>query len=180
MKKLLILSAIFIATNVFAETNVSDDYYQHMQQRMQGYGMPGMHGYGMRGMPNFMRMMDIDNDGKISIGEMASHHDMMFTRFDRNYDGTITQDETRGRMFTRVKSEADFNNDNKITKEEFISYSNSQFKEMDTDNDGYLMEDENKNYARASRFKKMDVNNDGSISRKEFLNYKYRTPQKRR
>ena len=53
MKKLLILSAIFIATNVFAETNVSDDYYQYMQQRMQGYGTPGMHRYGTPGMQRY-------------------------------------------------------------------------------------------------------------------------------
>ena len=53
MKKLLILISVFIATNVFAETNVSDDYYQYMQQRMQGYGMPGMQGYGMPGMQGY-------------------------------------------------------------------------------------------------------------------------------
>lgn len=64
------------------------------------------------------KMVDANEDGKLSKEEMLNFHENKFTKMDSDGDGFITQDEMKSQMKMNRFMRMDTNNDGVITPDE--------------------------------------------------------------
>jgi Ca2+-binding EF-hand superfamily protein len=114
------------------------------QAKAQSSAGAAMNGEG-HGRGGFLRRMDANGDGKISLAEMQQGQAAMFARVDTNGDGKIDGAELDAlpneRMAERLEK-ADLNKDGTITRVEYdqatARSSAERFKRMDKNGDGVV------------------------------------------
>jgi hypothetical protein len=57
--------------------------------------------------PDLLAGLDTDHDGTVSLDEAKKAAEVMFGKLDRDYDGTLTGRELRGRLSAREFAAAD-------------------------------------------------------------------------
>lgn len=162
---------------------ITREQFQEMSRRMmaQGGNPPGQPprdgGDGRRMLPTFIRLLDADNDGRLSKAELAKATDK-FAELDENGDGQLDPRElmgfppggmamapggnpemrrpgsdrpaTGGNPVGPFFAQMDRNGDGKISKDEAPERMKEIFGRLDTDNDGFLSTEEMR--AAAERF----------------------------
>jgi Ca2+-binding EF-hand superfamily protein len=83
-----------------------------------------------------LRALDPDRDGTVSLAEAKAAASRLFTRLDRDHDGTLDRRELRGRMVSKEFAAADHDNDGTLDKAEYLAAVEKAFKAADRDNDG--------------------------------------------
>ncbi|MCF6292439.1 MAG: hypothetical protein L3J04_03485 [Robiginitomaculum sp.] len=125
-----------------------------------------------------MQKLDANNDGKITIGEVAILRAKRFDDADRNSDGFISHREKKLLRFTRKhdrrerkaarrldrQTKLDSNGDGDVSLLEFTSQASPLLTRLDSNKDGSISSSEILE-ARKQRFARLDVNNDGVLSR---------------
>jgi Ca2+-binding EF-hand superfamily protein len=84
-----------------------------------------------------LQALDPDRDGTVSLAE-AKAATRLFTRLDRDHDGTLDRRELRGRMVSKEFGAADGDHDGTLDKAEYLAAVEKAFKAADRDNDGTL------------------------------------------
>jgi Ca2+-binding EF-hand superfamily protein len=102
------------------------------------------------------KMMDTNNDGKISAEEHAAGAKMMFDKMDADHDGKVTAAEM----------DAFHDKMGKKSDKKMGMSSADKIKMIDTDNDGVLTAGEHAAGAKMM-FDKMDTDHDGSLTKAE-------------
>jgi Ca2+-binding EF-hand superfamily protein len=111
-------------------------------------------GGGPRTGESLMKLLDADNDGKVSQSEFAKIVSL-FEVLDQNHDGSLSAEELNG--FFRAVNEAQ-------TRATGGVNTAGAFEKMDKNKDGKLTPDE----ADERMFKALDLNKDGVVTRDEF------------
>ncbi len=89
----------------FTSMDANRDGFVSIDEFGAGRPVSGEKGEALPGPPPEMifRRMDANGDRKISRLEWTAHHRERFSRMDRNGDGAVTDEETRGMPFPGVK-----------------------------------------------------------------------------
>jgi Ca2+-binding EF-hand superfamily protein len=87
---------------------------------------------------NPVRMYDTDNDGTLDLAEVKKPASALFTRLDRDHDGTVDRRELAGRLSARELAAADPDNDGTLTEDEYLAVVEQRFNAADPDKDGTL------------------------------------------
>ncbi|MBL1430506.1 MAG: hypothetical protein COA60_003145 [Robiginitomaculum sp.] len=125
-----------------------------------------------------MQKLDANNDGKITISEVAILRAKKFDDADRNSDGFISPREKKLLKFKRKndrrekraarridrQAKLDSNGDGEVSLLEFTSQASPLLTRLDSNKDGSISSSEILE-ARKQRFARLDVNNDGVLSR---------------
>jgi Ca2+-binding EF-hand superfamily protein len=114
-----------------------------------------------------MKMMDTDNDGKITRDEHNSGARKMFEMMDSNKDGKVTateMDAAREQMMGKKSDRAGDKMADKTGKA--MMSSQDKIKMIDTNNDGAISAEEHTQGAR-TMFDRMDTDRDGSLTATE-------------
>lgn len=110
----------------------------------------------------FIKQLDTDGDGKVSLDEALKPQDARMAQVDSNGDGAITPEEASAAFKAQVPPEMlkamqergmpdpgetfvknlDKNGDGKVDKEEFQQPTIGSFKRMDADSDGFAIREE--------------------------------------
>jgi Ca2+-binding EF-hand superfamily protein len=83
-----------------------------------------------------LQALDPDRDGTVSLAEAKAAASRLFTRLDRDHDGTLDRRELRGRMVSKEFGAADGDHDGTLDKAEYLAAVQKAFKAADGDNDG--------------------------------------------
>ncbi|MBL4616806.1 MAG: hypothetical protein JKY46_03845 [Robiginitomaculum sp.] len=125
-----------------------------------------------------MDKFDVNDDGKVSMSEVAILQAKRFDDADRNSDGFISHSEKkllrlkrknthRERLATRRldrQSSIDSNGDGEISLSEFTAQPSPLFTRLDSNKDGSISSSEVLE-ARKKKFLQLDMNNDGVLNR---------------
>jgi hypothetical protein len=113
-----------------------------------GAGMPRHDREHARG-DRFVRFLDVNKDGKVSLDEIVGEEGRVFGAADVNGDGKLTPEEfqRRGELFMRLRVTTlfdllDTNGDAQLTKEEIAAPTSRWFKRYDKNADGFIAADE--------------------------------------
>jgi Ca2+-binding EF-hand superfamily protein len=87
---------------------------------------------------NPVRMYDTDNDGTLDLAEVKKPASALFTRLDRDHDGTVDRRELAGRLSARELAAADPDNDGTLTEYEYLAVVEQRFNAANPDKDGTL------------------------------------------
>jgi Ca2+-binding EF-hand superfamily protein len=87
---------------------------------------------------NPVRMYDTDNDGTLDLAEVKKPASALFTRLDRDHDGTVDRRELAGRLSARELAAADPDHDGTLTEEEYLAVVEQRFNAANPDKDGTL------------------------------------------
>jgi EF hand len=125
MKQVLFLALVFVTTPVLAQR-------------------------GSGGMIDQMVNADANKDGIVTRGELLNSRAANFTRFDRNGDGALADNDIPfllkrtaiGQQFTGMQTQFDANRDGKVSRDEFVSGPTPVFDAADTNKDNRLTRDE--------------------------------------
>jgi Ca2+-binding EF-hand superfamily protein len=97
--------------------------------------------------------IDGDNDGKLSMSEMAARAEKRLFRLDQNSDGSVGKDEIdtwlqKGveRRRNLMLADYDANRDGAITREELTAFVTAEFGKADKDGDGAVNLEESRAY----------------------------------
>lgn len=82
--------------------------------------------------------LDTDNDGTVDRAEVKKSAEELFTKLEKDRDGTIEPKELQGRLSKKEFKAADPDNDGTLDKNEFLAAVEGLFKAADPDNDGTL------------------------------------------
>ncbi|WP_029582690.1 EF-hand domain-containing protein [Bradyrhizobium sp. URHD0069] len=85
---------------------------------------------------NPVRVYDTDNDGTLDLGEVKKPASALFTRLDRDHDGTVDRRELAGRL--RELAAADPDNDGTLTEDQYLAVVEQRFNAANPDKDGTL------------------------------------------
>jgi Ca2+-binding EF-hand superfamily protein len=93
-----------------------------------------------------LRLMDKDQNGKVSRAEFDSYMNKEFDSLDVNRDGELDENELAQLHWNYLSTELlplmDKNPNGKISRAEFMSFMNQEFSRLDTNHDGMLDVDE--------------------------------------
>ncbi len=108
-----------------------------------GHARPSRHA------TRFVRFLDTDQDGKVSLAEIKGEEARIFHYGDANGDNALSPDEFRraGMLFMRLRAATlfdllDANGDGTLTKDEIQAPSERWFARYDSNKDGFLDPDE--------------------------------------
>jgi Ca2+-binding EF-hand superfamily protein len=87
---------------------------------------------------NPVRMYDTDNDGTLDLAEVKKPASALFTRLDRDHDGTVDRRELAGRLSARELAAADPDHDGTLTEDEYLAVVEQRFNAANPDKDGTL------------------------------------------
>ena len=87
---------------------------------------------------NPVRMYDTDNDGTLDLAEVKKPASALFTRLDRDHDGTVDKRELAGRLSARELAAADPDHDGTLTEDEYLAVVEQRFNAANPDKDGTL------------------------------------------
>jgi len=97
----------------------------------------------------FVRFLDVDKDGKVSLKEIDEEIGRLFGAADLKGDGKLTPEEfqRRGQMFMQLRVMTlfdllDANGDGVLTKQEMEAPASRWFKRYDKNGDGFITADE--------------------------------------
>ncbi len=125
------------------------------------------HDKGDRG-EHHMKMMDTNNDGKLSADEHSAGAQKMFEAMDANRDGQVTAAEMTAAKEKKMaaKQEKAGKGEMKMEGGKMEMSAAEKIKTIDTNNDGILTAAE---HAAGSKtmFEKMDTNKDGFVTKDE-------------
>ena len=174
----VVLLALLTSTAAFAATNAWAEGYGHhnrggqgmgymrgmddddMERRGMGYGRGGwMMGGGM--MMERYRMIDANDDGRISDDEAAAQRESVFLAMDEDDDGELTEEEY---MAVRMGPGQGRNAERRKQREEA---KRARFSPMDTDKSGTVSKVEFMAEGQA-RFVAADADKDGVVTPWEF------------
>jgi Ca2+-binding EF-hand superfamily protein len=85
-----------------------------------------------------IKLFDLDADGTLDLGEVKKAAASLFTRLDRDHDGTLDKRELGGRLSRRELAAADPDHDNTLTLDEYQAIVEKRFHAANRDNDGTL------------------------------------------
>jgi Ca2+-binding EF-hand superfamily protein len=85
-----------------------------------------------------LQALDPDRDGTVSLAEAKAAASRLFSRLDRDHDGTLDRRELRGRMVSKEFAAADRDRDGTLDKAENLAAVERAFRAADRDNDGTL------------------------------------------
>jgi Ca2+-binding EF-hand superfamily protein len=85
-----------------------------------------------------LQALDPDRDGTVSLAEAKAAASRLFSKLDRDHDGTLDRRELRGRMVSKEFAAADGDHDGTLDKAEYLAAVETSFKAADRDNDGTL------------------------------------------
>jgi hypothetical protein len=102
---------------------------------------------------------DANHDGMATKGELIARRTANFTRFDRNADGALRNDDVPsfvrstsiGSQFKTIKAQFDRNRNSKVTREEFVNGPTLLFDLADADRDNVLTKTEINAAAKGAR-----------------------------
>jgi Ca2+-binding EF-hand superfamily protein len=83
-----------------------------------------------------LQALDPDRDGTVSLAEAKAAASRLFSRLDRDHDGTLDRRELRGRMVSKEFAAADRDHDGTVDKAEYLAAVEKAFRAADRDNDG--------------------------------------------
>jgi len=86
--------------------------------------------------------LDTDNDATVDLNEINKSAEALFSKLEKDNDGTIEPKELQGRLSRKEFKAADPDNDGTLDKNEFLAAVANLFKAADPDNDGTLDEKE--------------------------------------
>lgn len=96
-----------------------------------------------------MKRVDLNQDGKVTREEMASHSSKRFEKLDTNKDGSLTEDEIRSQMkrkadrrAKRIVRRTDTNKDGQVSRQEYFDHADKRFSRIDANGDGTITKDE--------------------------------------
>ncbi|HLZ04725.1 MAG TPA: EF-hand domain-containing protein [Bradyrhizobium sp.] len=87
---------------------------------------------------NPVRMFDTDNDGTLDLAEVKKAATALFTKLDRDHEGTLDRRELGGRLSARELAAADPDHDGTLTLDEYLGVVEQRFHAADADGDGTL------------------------------------------
>jgi hypothetical protein len=98
---------------------------------------------------HFVRFLDTDHDGKVSLKEIQDEENRLFGAADVNADGKLSPEEfqRRGELFMRLRVMTlfdllDANGDGQLSKDELEAPAARWFKRYDKNGDGFIAADE--------------------------------------
>lgn len=97
-----------------------------------------------RGVADFLKQLDANNDGKVSLAEFTTWRERQFDALDKDKDGSLSGQEvaageTKLARSIRQKFELlDTNQDQRLSREEFRAGGRRRFLMFDADKDGHL------------------------------------------
>ena len=93
-----------------------------------------------------LRLMDKDQNGKVSRAEFARYMNKEFDSLDVNHDGQLDENELAqlhwNYLSTQLLPLMDKDHSGKVSRQEFMSFMNQEFDRLDTNHDGLLDVDE--------------------------------------
>ena len=125
------------------------------------------------GKGRFLRAMDTDGDGKVTVAEFEARGAERFAKIDTNGDGQLSQQEARNAKAKRrekFQAKFDTNKDGTVSPEEITAMFEERVQKHDRDGDGALSMSEYlaaHKGANAARFKRLDGDGDGKIIARE-------------
>jgi Ca2+-binding EF-hand superfamily protein len=85
-----------------------------------------------------IKMLDLDSDGTLDLGEVKKAAADLFRRLDPDHDGTLDKRELAGRLTARELAAADPDHDGTLTLDEYLDVVEKRFNAANRDNDGTL------------------------------------------
>jgi EF-hand domain pair len=85
-----------------------------------------------------VQMFDTDNDGTLDLAEVKKAAATLFTKLDRDHEGTLDRRELAGRLSAKEFAAADPDHDGTLTMDEYLAVVEKRFHAADPDNDGTL------------------------------------------
>lgn len=85
-----------------------------------------------------MKALDTDADKTVDLAEAQKSGEALFTRLEKDKDGTIDRKELGSRLSKKDFAAADPDSDGTLTKDEYLALVESRFKAADPDNEGTL------------------------------------------
>jgi Ca2+-binding EF-hand superfamily protein len=85
-----------------------------------------------------LQALDPDRDGTVSLAEAKAAASRLFSRLDRDHDGTLDRRELRGRMVSKEFAAADRDHDGTVDRAEYLAAVEKAFRAANRDNDGTL------------------------------------------
>lgn len=122
------------------------------------------------GKGGFLRAMDADGDGQVTLTEFEARAAKRFARIDANGDGQLSRQEVReakGKRKARFQARFDADKDGTVSAEEITAVLRERLQKQDRDGDGALSMSEYlaaRKGATAARFRRLDGNRDGKIT----------------
>lgn len=113
---------------------------------------------------NFVKRVDADHDGTISLAEAQAYAGKRFDRIDKTHKGYLTVDDFEGRVKAAIARTDDAKK--KARLEHRLPRIEAAFKKLDGNGDGKITREE---YvaAASARFAAADANHDGKLTAQE-------------
>jgi hypothetical protein len=87
---------------------------------------------------NPIKMFDTDNDGTLDLTEVKKAATALFTKLDRDHDGSLDKRELGGRLSAKELASADPDHDGTLTLEEYLAVVEQRFNAANSDGDSTL------------------------------------------
>jgi Ca2+-binding EF-hand superfamily protein len=160
---------IILYLSLVAALGVSS--YADAQGFHKGRGRGRMHGF---------EMLDLDQNGKVTLEEMRASKLERWLRADANNDGVVTREEVaqlRKNRGARRFERKDKNNDGLLSRDEVPRMPQAIFDRLDADKNGSLSQSELADRRgqtfeeKNKRFDHLDANGDGQVSKAEIIEH---------
>jgi len=87
---------------------------------------------------NPVAQFDTDNDGTLDLMEVKKAASALFTKLDRDHEGTVDKRELAGRLSAKELATADPDHDGTLTMDEYLAVVEQRFNAANTDSDNTL------------------------------------------